>query len=83
MMTSWYNFAVALGIGLLIGLERERQKGEGERRQPAGIRTFALASLLGAAAVHVGGMPLLAVALTGVIVLTALSYRHSHEADPG
>ena len=83
MLTSWYNFTVALGIGLLIGLERERKKGEGKGRRPAGIRTFALASLLGAMAVHVGGMPLLAVVLAGVIVLTGLSYRHSQVSDPG
>jgi hypothetical protein len=37
----WFNFAVALGLGLLIGLERERSKGEGPTRGPAGIRTFA------------------------------------------
>ena len=36
------NFAVALGIGLLIGAERERRKGEGPSRSPAGIRTVLL-----------------------------------------
>ena len=83
MMAPWYNFAVALGIVLLIGLERERTKGDGPPRRPAGIRTFALASLLGAVAVHLGGMVLLAVALAGVIALTALSYVRSHETDHG
>jgi uncharacterized membrane protein (DUF4010 family) len=83
MTVSWYNLAVALGIGLLIGLERERSKGEGPSRRPAGIRTFTLASLLGALASHLGGLVLLAVALAGVIVLTALSYLRSHEADHG
>jgi hypothetical protein len=42
------HLAVALGIGLLIGAERERRKGQGPFRSPAGIRTFALASLSGA-----------------------------------
>lgn len=79
----WYNLAVALGIGLLIGLERERSKGEGPTRRPAGIRTFALASLLGAVSMHLGGTVLLAVALAGVIVLTALSYAWSHASDHG
>ncbi len=51
----WLKFAVALGLGLLIGLERERSKGEGPTRRPAGIRTFALTALLGAAAVYLGG----------------------------
>jgi len=38
----WFNFAVALGLGLLIGLERERSKGEGPtagRRHP-NLRIF-------------------------------------------
>ena len=38
---------VALGIGLLIGLELERRKGEGPGRSPAELRTFAAASLAG------------------------------------
>ena len=45
----WLNFSVAIGIGLLIGLERERSKGEGLARRPAGIRTFALLTLVAAA----------------------------------
>ena len=49
------GFAVALALGLLIGLERERSKGVGPSRGPAGIRTFATAALLGAVAFHVGG----------------------------
>jgi uncharacterized membrane protein (DUF4010 family) len=57
----WLNLAVALGIGLLIGAERERKKDAvGERRQGgvssglvAGIRTFTIASLLGAVSVSV------------------------------
>ena len=40
------NLAVALGVGLLIGAERERRKGEGPSRSPAGIRTFTITSLL-------------------------------------
>ena len=42
------NLAIALGIGLLIGAERERRKGTGPSRSPAGIRTFAAASLASA-----------------------------------
>lgn len=79
----WYNLAVALGIGLLIGLERERSKGDGPTRRPAGIRTFALASLLGAVATHLGGTILLAVAMAGVIALTAMAYVRSQDTDHG
>ena len=52
----WFNFAVALALGMLIGLERERSKGEGPARRPAGIRTFALAALLDAIGMHLGGV---------------------------
>lgn len=83
MDTAWINYAVALGIGLLIGLERERSKGEGPARGPAGIRTFALASLLGAAAIALGGVVLLAVAIAAAALLTALSYTRTRTSDPG
>jgi uncharacterized membrane protein YhiD involved in acid resistance len=39
------GFLVALGVGLLIGIDRERHKGDGATRHPAGLRTFTLASL--------------------------------------
>ena len=79
----WINFTVALAIGLLIGVERERTKGEGPLRRAAGIRTFALASLLGAVAMHVGGVPVLALALAATLLLTALSYLKGSREDPG
>ena len=79
----WINFAIAIGIGLMIGLERERSKGLGSTRRPAGIRTFSLASLMGAIAVHLGGVSLLALMLAGLMVLVALSYPQSHQDDPG
>ena len=77
------NLAVALGIGLLIGGERERRKGEGPSRSPAGIRTFAVTSLAGAISFTVGGEFVLAVTTAGVITLTALAYWRAHEDDPG
>ena len=67
----------------MIGLERERSKGEGPSRRPAGIRTFALASLLGALAIHVGGVALLATALAIIGLLAGLAYFRSHDNDPG
>ena len=77
------NLAVALGIGLLIGAERERRKGSGPSRSPAGIRTFAVTSLAGAISFLVGGQMLVAVATAGVIVLVAVAYWRGHEDDPG
>ncbi len=78
----WFGFAVALGIGLLIGLERERSKGLGAGRRAAGIRTFALLALLGAVASHLG-KEVLAIVLLGVIMLAGFSYRRDHGDDPG
>ena len=77
------NLAVALGIGLLIGAERERRKGQGPARAPAGIRTFSVVSLAGAISVMVGGALVLAVTVAGVAALTAVAYFRSRDEDPG
>jgi uncharacterized membrane protein (DUF4010 family) len=77
------NLDVALGIGLLIGAERERRKGEGPARSPAGIRTFAVASLAGAVSFMIGSGILLAVIASGVITLVAIAYWRGHNDDPG
>ena len=77
------NLVAALGIGLLIGAERERRKGGGPARSPAGIRTFTIASLAGAASVTAGGAGMLAVTVAGVAVLTAIAYLRSRSDDPG
>src|SRR5437868_10688487 len=46
--------AAALGCGLLIGVERERRKGSGPGRAMAGVRSFALVSLMGAVCALIG-----------------------------
>ncbi|WP_302175611.1 MgtC/SapB family protein [uncultured Hydrogenophaga sp.] len=40
----------ALGCGMLVGIERERRKGSGPHRALAGLRTFTLTCVMGAAA---------------------------------
>ncbi|MBL8674306.1 MAG: MgtC/SapB family protein, partial [Rhodospirillales bacterium] len=65
------GFAVALGVGLLVGVERERRKGVGPDRAVAGVRTFTIAALLGAACATVDGDWLVAAATLGVALLTA------------
>ena len=77
------NFVTVLGIGLLIGAERERRKGVGPSRASAGIRTFTAASLAGAVSVMVGGAVMLAVTVAGVAALAAVAYFRSREDDPG
>ena len=76
------GFGVALGIGLLIGLERERAKGRGPQREPAGVRSFALLGLSGAVAESLGPVAL-AVAGASVIALAATSYLATRLRDPG
>ena len=77
------RLAVALGIGLLIGAERERRKHAGPMRSAAGIRTFAIVSLLGALALQLGGLVLVAAAMAGISVLTVLAYLRTRDKDPG
>ena len=62
----FFALAEALGIGLLIGIEREQSMHSRGKDASAGVRTFALASLIGAISMMVGGVPLLAVAVVTV-----------------
>jgi uncharacterized membrane protein (DUF4010 family) len=77
------KLCVALAIGLLIGAERERRKGKGRQRAPAGIRTFAITCVLGAMSLELGGEVLLAVATAAIASLIAISYARSRQQDPG
>jgi uncharacterized membrane protein (DUF4010 family) len=77
------RLAVALGIGLLLGAERERRKGEGPARGAAGIRTFALVALAGGIAMAVGGGLVLAVALGFVALAVLAAYILGDRTDPG
>lgn len=73
--TAW-QFGAALGLGMLIGLERERTRGESYIF--AGVRTFALVALLGATAVFAGaqsGLPWIpAVVFIAVTALVIAAY---------
>ena len=72
--TELLHLALALGIGLLIGAERERRKTEDPGSTPAGVRTFSITALGGALAMLAGGPVLLAVATVAVGVLAAIAY---------
>lgn len=77
------GLAVALGVGLLIGVERERRKGSGVDRRPAGLRSFVVVATSGALAQALG-IPGLVVAGTLVIgALALLAYGKSRSRDPG
>lgn len=72
--------ATALGLGLLIGVVRERRH---ERDTSiAGTRTHALLALLGAIGALLG-TPLLIAALGGAVALAVASYLKSAKTDPG
>ncbi len=72
-------FLVALAIGLLLGFERERSH---HRELPAGSRSFALLSLVGAVAAHFGVWTVV-VGLAGVVAMLALAYFRTSADDPG
>jgi uncharacterized membrane protein (DUF4010 family) len=77
------RLGISLGIGLLIGAERERRKGEGPGRAPAGIRTFAVVSLLGGVCLALESEAALVASALVVGALAALGYRQSSKPDPG
>ena len=77
------RLAAAIGIGLLIGAERERRKGSGLQRGAAGVRTFALAAFAGALSSYLQSEALLVVVAGGAVLFSALAYRHTARRDPG
>ena len=87
------GWLAALGIGLLIGVVRERHgAGDGDRRGDAGhaatgsvragLRTHAVLALAAGAAMQLG-TGVLAVLLLAVAALVVASYWASHREDPG
>lgn len=77
------GLAVALGIGLLVGLERERRQREGTGRGPAGLRTFALVALLGGLAATTENNALVVVAGVFVAGGVLVAYAFGTREDPG
>jgi uncharacterized membrane protein (DUF4010 family) len=71
--TLWHRLAVALGIGLIVGLERgwkTRDQHAGQRQ--AGFRTFALAGLCGGIVAALSLPDRFAVLAAGIVVVGAL-----------
>lgn len=77
------NLAVALGVGLLIGAERERRKREKGSPATAGIRTFAVAAITGAVSFLLGGVLLLAAGTLAVSAFAAAAVWQVRQRDPG
>ena len=78
MADYFYRFVVALGIGILIGIQRESAYDEPEGKLFAGVRTFSLISLSGYVAALAADQLASALPFVGVLlvfgVLLALSY---------
>ncbi len=80
------NLGIALGIGLLIGIERgwvQRRQRSGAR--VAGVRTFGLLGLLGGLLGLMTSGPATGLAVAsgaGVIVLVVIGYRNGLDATP-
>ena len=75
--------AVALGIGLLIGLERERRKRDSAVGMAGGLRTHAVVALAGALAMQFPGLLLVAAGAMFVGALVVVAYWRSRSVDPG
>ncbi len=77
-----WSLAIALAVGLIIGAERERRKGEGPARAAAGIRTFAAVGALGGVA-SLLGVPVIAVGGLFVGSAAIAAYVVGDRTDPG
>lgn len=76
--------AVALAMGLMIGLEREhRETQEGKGEVHLGVRTFALLALFGWAALFIGTAWIAAAALLTAGAVIAVEYFRDAKTDPG
>jgi uncharacterized membrane protein (DUF4010 family) len=77
-------FAISIGIGLLIGLERERKPDI-----KAGLRTFALTAMLGCLAAMLaeksdnGWIVAVGLLMTGVMMIVAQARDPQDDGDPG
>jgi uncharacterized membrane protein (DUF4010 family) len=78
-----WRLLVALGLGLVVGLERERARAAERPRRWAGLRSFALVSLLGGVAMQTGSAVVLGVSGAAVALLALLVAWRATEPDPG
>jgi uncharacterized membrane protein (DUF4010 family) len=82
--STFMDLLIALGIGLLVGLQKERMASP-----LAGLRTFALVSLLGALTALLGGQMGAWLIIAGLLAVTALMIMgnvmmmRQADADPG
>lgn len=72
------NFVIAMGLGALIGLEREIEQQKAGTKDFGGVRTFILICLFGALAGHIGKITqnssLFVYSLFGLTILVTVAY---------
>lgn len=84
-----WALATALGIGALIGLEREKRKAEDPVGAIGGLRTFVTLALLGGAAGLLGQqaalpwIPAVVLAMVGLAVIASYHLRGREHVDDG
>lgn len=83
------GIGVALGVGLLVGIEREQDQATQELRRFGGVRTFGLISLLGALAgllypaLGVAIVLLISAIVAAALIGTVLTERRAEVRQPG
>ena len=77
-----YGLLAALGGGLLVGIERERNKGSGSDRGAIGVRTCVLTALVGTVCALLGSAAL-AIGAAAIGLFASLAYFQSMPRDPG
>ena len=81
--TTLIGLCIALGIGLLIGAERERRKDNSPVHSAAGIRTFAVVALMGAVSFLLAGVELFGLVVLVVGAGVMMAYQKSSDQDAG
>ena len=76
-------FLLALAIGLLIGIERERAKADAPETNALGSRTFALIAILGALVAHLSEQTVAVVIAVAAIGLVLLGYTRARIGEHG
>jgi uncharacterized membrane protein (DUF4010 family) len=77
------GFVVAVAVGLLIGIERERRKNDPGVGTAGGVRTHVVVALAGAIAVQFEGVGLLIAGAVFLGALVVVAYWRERSTDPG
>lgn len=77
------GWLVSLGIGLLIGLERERRKLDPSFGAAGGVRTHAVVALSGALAMQFTGLLMVAIGAAFIGALVVVAYWRDRSPDTG